>query len=299
MSKWARPKPFCATPYGERVALDIFIGPMADFLAGNLTDKPHKAPTFLRPLIAELNDYKKLALMAVSPLLDCMTWDRNDPSAEAKLKLKVGAEMEAQLPFIEPWSERDRLRAGGWLVSHALALDLFDIVDGFPTISPKWLPELERLHEEMIRAHPVHMPLFEPPPDWTGWWMEFPDRLRAPFVRRDWWPEHRAAITEAFKDPDWEHAKAVNALQRVPFKIDARMLALVERFGAGLWATTTSSAGMTSARSPTTSGPQNISATDHSTFPATSDKRGRIYRFAISTLTAATIFARYSDSRAA
>jgi DNA-directed RNA polymerase len=231
VSKWARPKPFCATPYGERVALEVFIDPLADFLAGNFPEKPQKAPTFLRPLIAGLNDYKKLALMGVAPLLDCMTWDRDDPSAEAKLKLRVGAEMEAQLPYIGPWTEERRLRAGAWLVSQALGLDLFAIVDGFPEISPKWLPELERLKDQMIRAHPVHMPLFEPPPDWTGFWMEFPDRLRAAFVRRDWWPEHRAAIVEAFKDPNWEHAKAVNALQRVPFKIDARMLALVERFG--------------------------------------------------------------------
>jgi DNA-directed RNA polymerase len=169
--------------------------------------------------------------MGVSPLLDCMTWDRNDPSAAAKLKLKVGAEMEAQLQFIAPWTEEDRLRAGDWLVSQALALDLFDIVDGFPTISAKWLPELDRIREEMIRAHPVHMPLFEPPPDWTGWWMTFPDRLRAPFVRRDWWPEHRAAISKLLENPDWEHVRAVNALQRVGFKIDTTMRDLVARFG--------------------------------------------------------------------
>jgi hypothetical protein len=93
VTKWAHPKPFCATPYGEKVALEIFINPLADFLAGKLEDKPQKAPTFLRPLIADLNDYKKLALMGVAPLLDCMTWDRDDPSAAAKLKLKVGAEI--------------------------------------------------------------------------------------------------------------------------------------------------------------------------------------------------------------
>ena len=52
----------------------------------------------------------------------------------------------------------------------------------------------EVLHE-MIRAHPVHMPAFEPLPDWTGWWMECPDRIQIPFVRKAW-PEHRAAVTE-------------------------------------------------------------------------------------------------------
>jgi hypothetical protein len=227
VTKWAHPKPFCATPFGQKVALEVMIQPLAEFLAGNLPDKPHKAPTFLRPLIADLNDYKKLAWMAIPPLLDCMTWDRDDPSAAAKLKLKVGAEMEAQLAFIAPWTERDRLRAGNWLISQTLGLDLFDISDGFPRISDKWLPELDRLREEMIHAHPVHMPVFEPPPDWTGWFMESPDRARAPFVRRCWWDEQQAVITELLKDPDWEHVKAVNALQRVPFKIDPVMCDLV------------------------------------------------------------------------
>jgi hypothetical protein len=133
VTKWAHPKPFCAIPLGERAALEIFIDPLADFLAGKLADKPHKAPTFLRPLIAELNDYKKLALMGVSPLLDCMTWDRDGPSAAAKLKLRVGAEMEAQMAFIGPWTEERRLRAGHWLSRRPSHL----IFSTYRTASPK------------------------------------------------------------------------------------------------------------------------------------------------------------------
>jgi DNA-directed RNA polymerase len=82
----------------------------------------------------------------------------------------------------------------------------------------------------MIRAHPVHMPLFDPPPAWTGFWRECPDRLRVPFVRRDWWPEHRAAIAECFKDPGWEHARGAHALERVPCLIDTTMRDLVDRY---------------------------------------------------------------------
>jgi hypothetical protein len=42
--KWGIPKPFCDTPYGERVALEVFIDPLADFLAGKLPDKPRCTP---------------------------------------------------------------------------------------------------------------------------------------------------------------------------------------------------------------------------------------------------------------
>jgi hypothetical protein len=120
--------------------------------------------------------------------------------------------------------------AGDWLLRQAMALDLFDYdEDGFPVISNKWKPDVERVRDELIRAHPMHMPLFEPPPDWTGWQTEFPNGFRAQFVR-DWRPETKAAIVEAFKDPNWEHVRGVNALQRVPFRIDPKMLELVERF---------------------------------------------------------------------
>jgi hypothetical protein len=43
-----------------------------------------------------------------------------------------------------------------------------------------------------------------------------------PFVRKDWWPEHTDAIVERLRDPEWEHSRAVSAVQRVPFKIDQR-----------------------------------------------------------------------------
>jgi hypothetical protein len=173
----------------------------------------------------------------MSRLLDSIFrgWDREDPSAQMKLELRIGGDIYAQLvpqgiktPF--PWSEEDRLQAGAWLLRQAIALDLFDNdEDGFPCVSDKWKPDVKRVREELIHAHPVHMPLFEPPPDWTGWRAEYPNRHGAQFVR-DWRPETKAAIEEAFKDPNWVHARGVNALQRVPFRIDAKMLDLVERF---------------------------------------------------------------------
>jgi DNA-dependent RNA polymerase len=233
----ARPRLFLNTPYGQKLTRELFLEQLAEFLAGRRPEKPHKPPPFLRPLILQLDDYRFLALAALSPLLDAIYrgWDRNDPSVAAKLKLKLGDELYERMCLekmvLLPWTEEQRLRAGDWLLSQALALDLFttDTEDGFPAISPKWKPDVDRMREEMIWADPVHMPHLKPPPDWTRWWNQYDDRLRAKFVR-DWRPETKAAITAAFDDPNWEHAKGVNALKKVPLQIDPTMLALVERF---------------------------------------------------------------------
>jgi len=39
-------------------------------------------------------------------------------------------------------------------------------------------------------------------------------------------------IEQAFKDPNWEHAKAINALRLVPLEIDPMIADLVARFSA-------------------------------------------------------------------
>jgi hypothetical protein len=134
----------------------------------------------------QLDDHRALALIALSRLLDDIFsgWDREDgPSAAMKLKLRIGDDIiYAQLvpagidvPF--PWSQEDRLQAGAWLFEHAMALDLFDYdEDGYPIVSDKWQPEVKQVRADLIRAHPKHMPLFEPPPDWTGWFTEYPNR---------------------------------------------------------------------------------------------------------------------------
>src|SRR5262249_3818756 len=153
--------------------------------------------------------------IGLSRLLDPIFrgWDRDDPAVDQKLKFKIGEDIYVQLvpqgvnlPF--PWSEKDRLRLGDWLLAQTLALDFFTYdADGFPTISEKWRPDLSRIREEMTRARPVHMPFFDPPRDWTDYFTVYPGGVRAPFVRRDWRPETRAAISKALKDPNWQYAR--------------------------------------------------------------------------------------------
>ena len=73
------------------------------------------------------------------------------------------------------------------------------------------------------------MPHLAEPPDWSGWWAHYGDRLRQPFVR-DWRPETRQNMEAAFAEESFPHADAVNALQRVPLRIDQSLVPLVEEF---------------------------------------------------------------------
>jgi DNA-directed RNA polymerase len=145
-----------------------------------------------------------------------------------RLKKRMGEELAARLDT--EWTSIQCVQAGHWLLECAYCLDFFDRDErGLPKIADEHRTAVDQLREDLIWLDPVYMPHLEPPPDWTGWWKEYPDRLRATFVR-DWRPETRAAITGAFKDPGWEHAKGVNALKRVPLKINTPMLDVIAEF---------------------------------------------------------------------
>ena len=223
-----RPRIFLNTPVGRKLTVDLFMQPLADFLARKLPEQPDRAPKFLRPHIG--GDFQFLALAVLSSLMDGIYrgWNKDDPSAEAKLKLAIGAELNDR--FRTRWDAKQRLRAGEWLLQQALALDFFDTdADGFPCISAKWQPDADRIRQDMIWSNPCHLPHLKEPPDWSGWWKQYDDRLRAKFVR-DWRPETRAMITQAFEDPNWEHARGANNLKKVPLRIDQDMVDLVEQF---------------------------------------------------------------------
>jgi hypothetical protein len=249
VTRWGTPKPFCNTPYGEKVSIEFFLPRLTDWLRLALgafigplqyrhtfEQEPEAPKPWLRPLIIAFNDYRMLALMGLAPLMDVMTWDSGNKSAIAKLKLMVGREMEDHVGLMTPWTEDECLWAGTWLMVQIFGTGLFDLSDGFPKKSDKYLPELKRIREEMINAYPAHMPVFEPPPPWTEFYRKIPDRSRAPFVRKDYWPEHRDAIAERLGPlpgvgTTWEHARAVHTLEHAPFVIDTFMRDLVEELG--------------------------------------------------------------------
>ena len=126
-------------------------------------------------------------------------------------------------------TDKECFIAGHWLMMWcSTTLNCFTDDDP-PEIKPECQISVDQLREHMMQLDPVYMPHLTPPPDWTGSRIQYDDRLGANFVR-DWRPEAKAAIDAAFEDPEFEHAKGVNALRRVALKIDQRMLALVERF---------------------------------------------------------------------
>jgi hypothetical protein len=257
---------YCATPVGAAVTADVFLGPLADFLAGRFPERPNPLPKALpegiRSLIAGM-EANTLALMALAPLLHRIHagWQGKEPkSAEMLLKKAIGDEFRARisldrLPLVErcrvlripgrtraaairdmttEWSAPDCVRVGHWLLQCALSLDLFDRdAAGFPIISAKWQGEVDQIRQDMWRRDRVHLPHTEPPPDWTEWHAEYGDRLRATFVR-DWRPQTRAAIEAAFAGGVFEHARAVSALQRVPFRINPTIPPLVRLFAVEL-----------------------------------------------------------------
>src|SRR5262249_54962831 len=132
------------------------------------------------------------------------------------------------------WTSVQHVEVGNWLLNCAYCFDFFyRNADGLPEIAEEYRAVIDQLHVDLMLLDPVYMPHLKEPQDWTGWRKHYPDRLRAKFVR-DWRTETKEAITEAFKDPEWEHPKGLNALKRVPYKINTRMLPLVDEFAVKL-----------------------------------------------------------------
>src|SRR5262245_50041107 len=186
-----RGRVFCGTPLGRKATSELFLSPLADFMAGRLEEKPNEPPRWLRPLICDL-DPAVLALMALAPLLNGVYggWDGDDTeSAEMFLRLKIGTELRDRLalektPFTkEHWSENDCVRAGHWLMQCALSLSFFTINEyGYPEIAPEWQEDVDQIREDLLRRDPVLLPHDKPPPDWTGPVAKYDARLQARFV---------------------------------------------------------------------------------------------------------------------
>jgi DNA-directed RNA polymerase len=286
-----RSRPYCALPEGVEVVSELFIQHLADFFAGKLDIKPDPPPDELNWQLGQLNEgfgtpdlFYALALATLSPLLDPIVRDWKHRKSErsqraivermgrhlrdwlALYRLEISGNASDKRLFDQirrgkkpawkhlksEWSRTECVAVGHWMLDCATRMPYFVIADdGLPRIAPKYSDKIDRLREVLLWRHPVIMPHLRPPPDWTGWWANYGDRLRASFVS-DWRPETRAAIEATFetaRPPDdrsspfaaalrhslpFAHADGVNSLQRVPLRINQTLLPLVDKFAVEL-----------------------------------------------------------------
>jgi hypothetical protein len=256
---------FCQLPVGQANA-ELFLGPLADYLAGKLDDKPPPPPSDgLDKRLGRLKDpYPAVALMILHPLLDAIMrgWKgMDDAAAEMALAERMGKSLCDWLDLQDlrhsrrkadrrlfstirrrgrkvnwnhlrsEWSPSACVAAGIWMLKCAAPMDYFTVDDrGFPAIAPKWQPLIDRIRADILSRYLAMMPHLTPPSDWSGWWaINDDDRPRQPFVR-DWRPQTRIAIEVAFASGSFPHADGVSALQRVPLRINQGLLPLVDEF---------------------------------------------------------------------
>jgi hypothetical protein len=248
------------TPLTRKVTVEIFLEQMADFMAGKFEVKPPTPPGDLGDVIMQL-DPEVLALTILVPMLGAIGrgWEEGK-SEEMKAAQQIGRYLHDQAmlhkldltdaaaaeevrlgrkpawKFLKPeWSIEELVRAGNWMITCAGMIGYFDYDDrGFPAIRPQWQAAIDEIADEMLHRAPVHLPHLSPPPDWTGWHTKYDDGTHANFVS-DWQPETKVAIEAAFAEPArFEHADGVNALQRIPLKINLPVLALVKEFAASV-----------------------------------------------------------------
>jgi DNA-directed RNA polymerase len=259
-----RIKRFSQTPVGQ-LTTELFLGSLADYLDSKKDDKPPPPPSDeLNERLGRLKDpYPAVALAILSPLLDNIMrgWKgMDDPSAEAKLAENMGKSLCDWLALQDlrysdsktdrrlfsairrrgrklawkhlqsEWSPPECVAAGAWMIRCASAMPYFiDDDRGFPAIAPEWQGDIDRIRADVLSRYLAMMPHLTPPPDWAGWWAIYDDRPRQPFVR-DWRSETRTAIEATFASGFFPHADGVNALQRVPLRINQAIVPLVEKF---------------------------------------------------------------------
>jgi DNA-directed RNA polymerase len=290
--KLTRKRLYCATPEGVEVTAEVLLQPLTNFLAGRLPDNPPPPPPEeLNERLGRIADpYPTVALAILAPLLDAIArgWEGHDRDSWRMLLAKAMGEglchwlalketeraeaIEAKLSgkrliagkrrgrrsthkFLHSdWTSTQCVVAGDWMLDVATRLSCLDIDENKRLcIAPEWQGQIDRVCEDLERRHPVMLPHRSPPKDWTGWWANYGDRIRAPFVR-DWRPETRKnheATFESARPPaeplgpfaeladlryslPFAHADGVNAIKRVPLRISQSLLPLVEKFAVEL-----------------------------------------------------------------
>src|SRR5262249_45194380 len=149
------------------------------------------------------------------------------------------------------WTRAECAQVGDWLWDALAEMSCFDTDErGFPCFHTDHKAALDKLAEEVLFDHPLYKPKLTEPPEWTAWRVECPGDIGATFVKASD-PETIETIRAAFvrppplppavhegvviaeeppEAPIIAHAPAGSAIQRLPLKINERMLPLVREF---------------------------------------------------------------------
>jgi hypothetical protein len=112
--------------------------------------------------------------------------ERPDDAGNTPLIPRVRPGPKAAYKFLrDDWSSTECVVAGDWMLAVTRALPCFGEDEyGRPCIAPEWQDRVDKICEELERRHPVMLPHRSPPKPWTGWWINYSDRLRAQFRKR-------------------------------------------------------------------------------------------------------------------
>lgn len=213
----------------KELAFTVLVCLLDALYIGWKKDKDPRA--ILRPLCDRIgkNLHDRLALKKLFELHPGL---RKNNMVHEDERLAIEAKKHPR-KFVEPdWSPRHCVKAGEWALRQALALSCFTEVtpkEPLPKIKPEWQEDIDRTRTEILQRDWVYKPLKSAPPDWTQWKMEFTNRPRVRFARRSR-GKQKEAMEAAFKSGDFEHARGVSALQRVPLRVNEAMIPVVERY---------------------------------------------------------------------
>ena len=178
--------------------------------------------------------------------------------AEAKYIPRIRRGRRPAYKFLyDDWNARELVAAGDWMLRTALAMPCRFLAKdkaGRIYITPEWQDKIDKICEDLLWRHPVMLPHRSSPPPWTGWRINYGDRLSATFITRGCPPETRKAVEEIFetaKPPaepagpfaeladaklsmPFPHADGLNALKAVPLRINQSLLPLVDKFATKL-----------------------------------------------------------------
>jgi DNA-dependent RNA polymerase len=191
------------------------------------------------------------------PLLAAITKARRRKHRKGAPRPPRGRPKKVRTDFqFDDWTDADFTYVGDWLVDCATSLDCFDFDwRGLPLIAEHWKPDIRDLYREALRGRITILPRREPPPPRAGWYNDrgiafcnrvssreaieaaFRETITTVDENRIMVDDNLEVIAESVVEIEvpgnfvTQHVAGIDAMERVPLRIDPLMRDLVEQFG--------------------------------------------------------------------